>query len=297
MGLVYTDVYRDMREVQGAGITITRQQLQQVSTARQRLQGIWDNIMDDYRDDENLLGGAITDSRHNKMLLRGLTYMELVEPLEAANYTRMQQLNTRVAGQGPYLLPEVGSPVIQQPDSLVNAPIKFRSSARPSRFKWLENQKTLQQVGRELWAKDAVTYSHNGMSMQCFVLNGLAAAALDAKEQQQWRQALIRRWECLQQACRPIPPSAPSQANPSAPTAGPGQSAIGAASQSASLAQGIPPSVAAAVAALLAELAAAAAAQPAAATTLAAPHAPAPAASPATTASSAAPAPQAAARP
>jgi len=113
MGRPYTDVFRGMQQVQGNGVTITRQQLQQVNTARSRLQGIWDNIMDDYRDAGNLLGGPITDRRHGKMLRRGLTYMELLEPLEAANYARLQLLNPRVAAQGPYLLPEWGDNVTQ----------------------------------------------------------------------------------------------------------------------------------------------------------------------------------------
>jgi len=286
IGLVYTDVFRDMREVQGAGVTITRQQLQQVNTARSRLQGMWDNIMDDYRDGGNLLGGPITDRRHGKMLRRGLTYMELVEPLEAANYARLQLFNKGVAEQGPYLLPEVGSPVTQQPDSLVGAPIRFRSGARPARFKWLENQKTLQQVGRELWAKDAVPHSHKGVSMQCFHLNGLAAVDLGASEQQQWRRSLIRHWECLQQACRPILPAAPPQPSP---PAAPAQTQQVPPPSPSVLAPGISPSVAAAVAALAAELAAAATAQ------AAAPQPAASAAAPAATAPTAAHAPQAAA--
>jgi hypothetical protein len=189
LGLCYTDVFRNNQEVQGNGVTVTRQQLQQVNRARSRLQGIWDNIMDDYRNPGNLLGGVITDRRHGKMLRRGLTYMQLVEPLEAANYARLQLFNQQVAAQGSYLLPEAGAPVVQQPNSLVAAPIKFRSGARPPRFKWLENQKTLQQVDKELWATEAVAVNHNGVAMQCFQLNGLAAAALEAQEQQQGHSA------------------------------------------------------------------------------------------------------------
>jgi hypothetical protein len=145
---VYTDVFRDMQEVQGAGVTITRQQLQQVNTARKRLQGNWDNIMDDYRAD--LLGGSITDPRHGRMLLRGLAYMKLVEPLEAANFARMQASDRTVAPQESsestetHVLPATVTNVtagqdISTSQSLTDAAIKCRIGARASRYRWGPN--------------------------------------------------------------------------------------------------------------------------------------------------------------
>ena len=90
LGLSYAEVFRRRELIPGQAAAATRQQLHEVDQARRRLQGIWDNIMDDYR--AGLLGGSIRDRQHGRMLRRGLAYMKLVEPLEAANFTRMQEL-------------------------------------------------------------------------------------------------------------------------------------------------------------------------------------------------------------
>jgi hypothetical protein len=152
LGLSYTDVFKHRNSISRIVLTgeITRQQLQEVDSARRRLQGIWDNIMDDYKSD--LLGGPITGPRHGSMLRRGLAYMELVEPLEAANFARLQSVNSRVKSQGPYVLPATTSrsqstgcdaaKALQTPratdsesNSLMDAAIICRSGARQSRFR------------------------------------------------------------------------------------------------------------------------------------------------------------------
>lgn len=141
LGLSYTDVFKcrgSISKMVPDG-EITKQQLQEVDSARRRLQGIWDNIMDDYKSD--LLGGPITGPRHGSMLRRGLAYMELVEPLEAANFARLQSVNSRVKSQGPYVLPATTNTTgcdaakALQSNSLMDAAIICRSGARQSRFR------------------------------------------------------------------------------------------------------------------------------------------------------------------
>jgi hypothetical protein len=75
--------------------------------------------------------------------------MMLVEPLEAANFARLQSVNARVASEGPYVLP--GHAATKPPQSLIDATVICRPGVRPSRFRWLENQRTLQLTGNELW--------------------------------------------------------------------------------------------------------------------------------------------------
>ena len=141
LGLSYTDVFKHRNLISRIAQTgeITRQQLQEVDSARRRLQGIWDNIMDDYKSD--LLGGPITGPRHGSMLRRGLAYMELVEPLEAANFARLQSVNSRVKSQGPYVLPattettNMSATKALQSSSLMDAAIICRPGGRQSRFR------------------------------------------------------------------------------------------------------------------------------------------------------------------
>jgi hypothetical protein len=138
----YYDVYKHRQEVPGSAgsaVAITREQLQQVDAAKSRLQGIWDNIMDDYKAD--LLGGTITDRQHRRMLNRGVSYMELVEPLSAATFARMQSLSARVGAEEPYVLPDtigISGTDSQQGSSQSNATfdvIMPRDGARPDRFR------------------------------------------------------------------------------------------------------------------------------------------------------------------
>lgn len=211
LGASYVDVFKTRKPVSGpaAAAAITRQQLQEVDLARRRLQGMWDNIMDDYRAD--LLGGAITDPRHGRMLRRGLGYMELVEPLEAANFARLQAASSRVATLGPYVLPDTAGVTDSDVSTAqqVGTGIMSRSGARPSRFRWLENQRTLQLTGKELWASQTVQEGcgTRQVGVKHYRVDPSAVQALQqggSAEQHTWQQALAEHWVSLQQACTPL---------------------------------------------------------------------------------------------
>jgi hypothetical protein len=206
LGLSYAEVFRRRELIPGQAAAATRQQLHEVDQARRRLQGIWDNIMDDYRAD--LLGGSIRDRQHGRMLRRGLAYMKLVEPLEAANFTRMQELYS-VAPEGPYVQPGHAP----QSNSLEGVAIMSRPGARPSRFRWLENQQTLKLVNKPLWPSGAE------QDVPEYRIHAEAAQELerDSAEQQAWAKDLKKHWAALQQAC--MPPTAAAAAAARAPAA------------------------------------------------------------------------------
>ena len=167
--------------------------IRSVDAARKQLQGIWDNIMEDYRNEE--LGGKITDRQHGRMLRRGLVYMELVEPLEAANWAKLESSNARLARNGPYTMVSNGVNTAGATQAAVDTattelglwrhgaelPI-FCDGARPSRFKWLENQKTIQLVGMPLWLKDPlevqVVINGNNTQVKVHVLDAAAIQRL-----------------------------------------------------------------------------------------------------------------------
>ena len=190
LGLSYAEVFRRRELIPGQAAAATRQQLHEVDQARRRLQGIWDNIMDDYR--AGLLGGSIRDRQHGRMLRRGLAYMKLVEPLEAANFTRMQELYA-VAPEGPYVQPGHAP----QSNSLEGVAIMSRPGARPSRFRWLENEQTIKLIKIPLWPSGAE------QQITEYYISTAAAKELEggSAEQQVWAKDLKKHWAALQQAC------------------------------------------------------------------------------------------------
>lgn len=218
LNLQYANEYKKMQQRSRSSTNITAEQLQQVDLARRQLQGIWDNIMDDYRAD--LLGAPITDPRHGRILLRGLVYLELVEPLDAANFTLPQKASDRVAADGQYVLP--GSAIrnvtvkTQQNSVAAATTIKSRYRARPTRYRWLEDQRTLQLTGKPLW--DSNTVQGNGAmpaKVKWYSVDPGKVEALQqgwTAEQQAWGQALAQHWANLLQACAflttPVPGSA-----------------------------------------------------------------------------------------
>jgi hypothetical protein len=75
-------------------------------------------------------------------------------------------------------------------------------------FRWLENQRTLQLTGKPLWKTELVQgakqYHLDPSAVQLLEQGG-------SGEQQAWREALVRHWGALQQACTPVTAQVPVQ--------------------------------------------------------------------------------------
>lgn len=73
---------------------LTEEGLSKVNLARTKLQGIWDAIVADWRD------GQLPEERASgRLLKRGISYLQLVEPLECANWCYKRDNNHGNTGE------------------------------------------------------------------------------------------------------------------------------------------------------------------------------------------------------